>query len=121
MKQMTQLDVYLKSDYEPDAEYVDGEIEERPKREYDHAAWQGAIFSWFRKHSKEWNIRVVPELRVQVTASRFRVPDVAVLGRDLAKTGGSWKFVDGQLITETEFRQRTIRFAITEIQSELDI
>jgi hypothetical protein len=28
---MTQLDVYLKSDFEPDAEYVDGEIEERPR------------------------------------------------------------------------------------------
>ena len=41
---MTQLDVYLKSDFEPDAEYVDGEIEERPMGEYDHAAWQGRFF-----------------------------------------------------------------------------
>jgi Uma2 family endonuclease len=166
MKQMTQLDVYLKSDFEPDAEYVDGEIEERPMGEYDHAAWQGAIFSWFRKHSKEWNIRVVPELRVQVTPSRFRVPDVAVLDRDLGieqivthppvavfevlspedtvekllrklydyqemgisqiwivnpKTGDWWKFVAGQLVTEAEFRQGTVRFAINEIQGELDL
>jgi hypothetical protein len=44
---------------------------------------RGRFFSWFRKHSKEWNIRVVPVLRVQVTPSRFRVPDVAVLDRDL--------------------------------------
>ena len=32
------VEVYLRSTYEPDAEYVDGEIEERPMGEYDHAA-----------------------------------------------------------------------------------
>ena len=34
------VEVYLRSSYEPDAEYVDGEIEERPMGEYDHASWQ---------------------------------------------------------------------------------
>lgn len=29
------LEVYLRSSYEPDAEYVDGVIEERPMGEYD--------------------------------------------------------------------------------------
>ena len=40
---------YLRSssDYEPDAEYVDGQIEERPIGQYDHAAWQEAIMKWF--------------------------------------------------------------------------
>jgi hypothetical protein len=37
------IEVYLRSSYEPDAEYVDGEIEERPMGERDHAAWQAAI------------------------------------------------------------------------------
>jgi hypothetical protein len=33
------LEVYLRSSYEPDAEYVDGEIELRPMGEHDdHAA-----------------------------------------------------------------------------------
>jgi Uma2 family endonuclease len=75
------VEVYLRSSYEPDAEYVDGEIEERPMGEYDHASWQEAILVWFRQHAKEWNIRVKPELRVQVSATRFRVPDVTVLDR----------------------------------------
>jgi len=73
------IEVYLRSSYEPDAEYVDGEIEERPVGERDHAAWQAAIVVWFFQHSREWNITVLPELRVQAGASRFRVPDVAVL------------------------------------------
>ena len=73
------LDVYLQSTCEPDAEYVDGEIQQRPMGEYDHAAWQAAIQRWFFLHEQEWNIDAVPELRVQVSPSRFRVPDVAVL------------------------------------------
>ena len=73
------LEVYLRSSYEPDAEYVDGEIEERPAGEYDHAAWQAAILRWFAVHEHEWNINVLPSYRVQVAAARFRVPDVAVM------------------------------------------
>jgi hypothetical protein len=65
------LEVYLHcSDWEPDAEYVDGEIEQRPMGQNDHSAWQDAISAWFRKHSKEWDIRVRPELRVRVAELR---------------------------------------------------
>ncbi len=39
------VEVYLRSSYEPDAEYVDGKIEERPMGEFDHAAWQLAILN----------------------------------------------------------------------------
>ena len=63
------VEVYLRSCYEPDAEYVDGEIEERPMGEYDHADWQAAIYLWFHQHAREWNVRVKPELRIQVGAT----------------------------------------------------
>lgn len=76
------VELYLHSSYDPDPEYVDGEIEERPQGEYDHASWQEAILKWFWRHEKEWNIRSKPELRVQVAPTRFRVPDVTVLDRD---------------------------------------
>jgi Uma2 family endonuclease len=76
------VEVYLASDYEPDAEYVDGCIEERPMGQYDHSSWQQAIQHWFLNHSREWNIRVRPELRIQTTARNFRVPDVVVFDRD---------------------------------------
>jgi Uma2 family endonuclease len=77
------LEVYLNSSYEPDAEYVDGAIEERPMGEYDHSSWQHAIEIWFQQHAHEWGIRVRPELRVQVAKGRFRVPDVTILDRSL--------------------------------------
>lgn len=76
------VELYLHSSYEPDAEYVDGEIELRAVGEYDHASWQHAIQTWFQSHAKEWNIRVRPELRVQVSPTRYRVPDVVVFNRD---------------------------------------
>ncbi len=76
------VEVYLHSTYEPDAEYVDGKIQERSVGEYDHASWQAALLEYFAAHKQDWNIRVLAELRVQVAATRFRVPDVTVLDRE---------------------------------------
>ncbi len=73
------VEAYLRSSFEPDAEYVDGVIQERAVGELDHAAWQKAIQQWFWRREKEWEIRVFAELRVQVSPTRFRVPDVVVL------------------------------------------
>jgi len=81
--QLTPLEIYLNSSFEPDAEYVDGAIEERPMGEYDHSTWQHAIELWFSRNSAEWGIRVRPELRIQVAPDRFRVPDVTILDRSL--------------------------------------
>jgi Uma2 family endonuclease len=75
------VEVYLRSSYEADAEYVDGEIEERPAGLLNHASWQGAILEWFRQRGKEWNVRSLPSLRVKVATTRYRVPDIAVLDR----------------------------------------
>lgn len=73
------LEVYLRSEHEPAAEYIDGEIRERPTGEDDHSALQAAICEWFAQHATEWNIRVRPELRVQVKAENYLVPDVTIL------------------------------------------
>ena len=51
--------------------------------EYDHAAWQEAILAYFREHRRAWNIRALPALRIQISPTRYRVPDVTVLDRDL--------------------------------------
>jgi Uma2 family endonuclease len=77
------VEVYLNSSHEPDAEYVNGVIEERPMGDFDHSSCQHAIELWFAQQAKEWGIRVRPELRVQVSAGNFRVPDVTILDRNL--------------------------------------
>ncbi len=76
---------YLRTGYEPDAEYVDGEIEERPVGEFDHGSWQAAIQLWFLLKREPWNIWVIPELRIQVSPTRFRVPDVTIVDRRLPR------------------------------------
>jgi Uma2 family endonuclease len=73
---------YLKTSYHPDCEYVDGTVEERNLGEHDHAAVQGALIIFFGQHQQEWNIEVLPEQRVQVSKTRFRVPDVCLLSLD---------------------------------------
>jgi Uma2 family endonuclease len=77
------VEVYLKSSYEPDAEYVNGVIEERPMGEWSHADWQAAVVDFFRSRRHQWNVRAAAELRVQVSAGNFRVPDVTVTDRNL--------------------------------------
>ncbi len=79
------VELYLRcSDYEPDAEFVDGFVEERPMGEFGQSSWQYALLQWFGQHAKEWEIRVRPELRVQVAATRYRVPDVVVFDKSLS-------------------------------------
>ncbi|HET9741680.1 MAG TPA: Uma2 family endonuclease [Terriglobales bacterium] len=73
---------YLSSSPHPDCDYVDGKLEERNVGEHDHAALQAALVLWFGQRQREWNIEVLPEQRMQVSPSRFRVPDVCVVSLD---------------------------------------
>jgi Uma2 family endonuclease len=74
---------YLSTSYRPDCDYVDGVVVERNLGEYDHSKLQGAVFAYFYARRKQWGIHVVPEQRVQVSPTRFRVPDVCVVaGRE---------------------------------------
>jgi Uma2 family endonuclease len=69
---------YLRTAYSPDCDYVDGEVQERNLGERDHSTLQGEFLYYFRSRKKEWNVVVYPEQRVQVSATRFRIPDVCV-------------------------------------------
>jgi Uma2 family endonuclease len=73
---------YLSTSYRPDQELIDGRLLERNVGEYDHSNLQGALIAWLTNRQREWNIRVLPEQRLRVTASRFRIPDVCVISRD---------------------------------------
>jgi Uma2 family endonuclease len=74
---------YLHSTFEPDAEYVNGEIEERNVGEYDHNAVQKAILLWFDQHDNEWRTRSMQEQRTRLRSGNVRLPDVSVFPRDL--------------------------------------
>jgi Uma2 family endonuclease len=84
MATTTQIPVeeYLTTSYRPDCDYVDGEVQERNLGEFEHASLQGKLIIWFGTRENEWQIRVLPEQRLQVKPRNYRVPDVMVLRRD---------------------------------------
>ncbi|MGI8745269.1 MAG: Uma2 family endonuclease [Bryobacteraceae bacterium] len=70
---------YLSTTYRPDREYLDGVILERNLGEWYHSRAQMLLARYLSNREAEWGILVVPEQRVQVKASRFRVPDICVI------------------------------------------
>jgi len=81
-EELIPLREYLATPYDPDCDYVDGVVEERNTGERDHAAVQMAVSACFYQRRKEWGIHVFPEQRVQISPTRFRVPDVCVVAGD---------------------------------------
>jgi len=73
------LSEYLATSYRPDCEYVDGELVERNVGEWDHSRLQILLGHYFCSREKQWGMLAVVEQRVQVKATRFRVPDISVV------------------------------------------
>jgi Uma2 family endonuclease len=73
------VEEYLHTNYDPDREYVDGEVVERNWGEKTHGRIQRNLIVYFELHAKELGIESFPEQRVQVSRTRFRIPDVTVI------------------------------------------
>lgn len=73
------VEEYLHTMYRPDCDYVDGEVIERNVGELSHSLVQGILVGIFRDLAKSQPIRVAPELRNRVSATRYRVPDICVM------------------------------------------
>jgi Uma2 family endonuclease len=76
----TQISVeeYLNTVYRPDRDYVDGVVEERNLGERDHSWVQATVVTFFMSRFRETGIAALPEWRVQVRPTRFRIPDIVV-------------------------------------------
>jgi Uma2 family endonuclease len=70
---------YLATCYRPDREYVDGEIQERNLGEQPHSRTQTLLCLFLGNRESHWGIRVLTEQRIQISPTRFRVPDLCVL------------------------------------------
>jgi Uma2 family endonuclease len=76
---LVSVDEYLNTSFEgPDREYVDGRIVERNVGEKDHSRPQRKLIGFFIEHESTLKTYAFPEQRVQVKATRFRIPDVCV-------------------------------------------
>jgi Uma2 family endonuclease len=73
------LEEYLSGSYEPDCEYLDGELVERGMGIVKHAYLQGLLAAYFLQHRKAWGITPLIEVRVRIKERRYRIPDVCVV------------------------------------------
>jgi len=76
--ELVSVEEYLSSDYSPDCDYVDGVLEDRNVGEKDHSKLQMAVAAYFYARRKELGIQVFPEQRIEVTQTRYRVPDICI-------------------------------------------
>lgn len=73
------LEDYLRTDYEPDCDYVDGELEERNVGEKEHSIVQAFFIKWLAKYEEQWKLEVCPEIRLRISQTRVRIADLAIL------------------------------------------
>lgn len=73
---------YLSTDYSPDVDYVDGELQERNMGEGQHSAVQKFFIVFFAAREEQWHIVTYPEQRVQTGTTRYRVPDICVMSEE---------------------------------------
>ena len=76
------VEEYLSSVYRPDRDYVDGAVEERNVGEFDHGRLQLLIAVELERWAAGADACAAVEVRVQVRAERFRIPDVCLLRRE---------------------------------------
>ena len=67
---------YLAISYRPDCDYIDGEVLERNLGEKPHATLQTFFAFLLLLNEEDWGLIALTEQRVQVSPTRFRIPDV---------------------------------------------
>src|SRR5580698_8204353 len=76
---LVSVEEYLASIWHPDRDYVDGELAERNMGELGHGRIQLLIGAWLLAREARWRVKAVTEVRLQISSSRFRIPDLMVL------------------------------------------
>jgi len=74
------LEEYLRTCYEPDAEYLEGRVVERNVGEWSHSLLQSLIVEVLSLCRRARGFRVLTEQRMRVSIKpRYRIPDILVV------------------------------------------
>jgi Uma2 family endonuclease len=81
MATATQVSVeeYLRTSYEPDREYVDGEVLDRNVGEKGHSKVQWRLLFYLKPRESQWDVFVLHEWRLRLGERHYRVPDVCIV------------------------------------------
>ena len=69
---------YLATFYDPDRDYIDGELQERCVGEQGHGTVQAFLTRLFGNSRRAWQVWTITEQRIQTSATHFRIADVCV-------------------------------------------
>jgi len=73
------VEEYLRTTYDPDVEYVNGELGGASRGEYLHSLLQSAIIAVLCARARSRGFRVFTEQRVQINEEpRYRIPDICI-------------------------------------------
>ena len=82
------VEEYLKTSFESDCEYLDGEIVERNTGTFEHAHTVGNLIARLQPLRRTLGIRVLPVITISTGPKRYRVADIAVWRNDeIGRTG----------------------------------
>src|SRR6266542_567360 len=82
-KVLMSVDEYLRTSFDgPDCEYLDGEVVERNMGELPHGDVQFTLARLLWQFRRSLGIRVVTEIRIRISPTRYRVADIAVWRND---------------------------------------
>lgn len=73
------VEEYLATSYEPECEYLDGEVRQKAMPDSDHSRMQALFVGGFLALERRYQIWTLPEARVMVRPTRARVPDVCIV------------------------------------------
>ena len=76
---LVSVEEYLNTSYDPDCDYVDGEVLERNLGEREHSELQAELIVYLATLRKKYGFHIFAEQRVQVRPTRFRIPDICVV------------------------------------------
>ena len=69
---------YLRTSFDPDCDFIDGEVFERNGGKRKHSYAQAQVTIWFGQCGAAERLQPLTELRLRVAAGRVRIPDVVV-------------------------------------------
>jgi len=73
------VEEYLESVYEPECEYLDGDLVPRNIGLLDHSLAQRALLFSLASREKELGILVLPSQTIKLSPTRYLIPDLVIL------------------------------------------
>jgi Uma2 family endonuclease len=73
------VEEYLRTAYDPDMEYVDGQLVERNVGEHFHSRLQLLLGALLLSRERQRRFRVFTALRIRISPTRYRIPDICVV------------------------------------------